>query len=98
MQMLPVVKWGVLPPCPGAFSAGPGGGNFSACGRSDFFAAEKIAKKPPKPAVLESLSDCRHRWPPSGAPCQYVASLLALTRSFIEARLRASSRRRLLYL
>jgi len=25
----------------------PGGGDFSACGRSDFFAAEKVTKKPP---------------------------------------------------
>ena len=27
----------------------------SAFGRSDFFAAEKVTKKPPKPTVLESL-------------------------------------------
>jgi len=27
----------------------------SACGQSDFLAAEKVTKKPPKPAVLESL-------------------------------------------
>ncbi len=35
--------------------APPGAGDYSACGRSAFFAAEKGTKKPPKPTVLESL-------------------------------------------
>jgi len=106
MQKTAVVKWGVFfrrAPAEGGFRACGRGAWFppvrrrggSACGRSDFFAAEKVTKKPPKPAVLKSLSDCQRRWPPSGAPCRYVASLLALTRSFIAARRRASARRRL---
>jgi len=89
-----------IPPSPGGgdFSACGRKGQVSACGPTHFALGGKVGKTPLEPAVQDSLFDCLHRWPPSGAPCRYVQCLFVLTRSFIEARRCTPAQQRLLYL